>query len=273
MKINDSVSLNQDIYIGASRALANPSSTEAQENFADTAYKVSINPELSTRTVNTYEDEIKSTNQAMAANQTAVNAMEKQSEILDNVREKLQQSTETTNIVDRQSLLKNIQTGLEELNNIAKNTTYNNINLLQNSSTNSSASQATQYQVGLGKSQIVEIPSLQSNTQGLNLTDLVNQDPATFSVETAQNFLNSVDNTMTRVNDNITNFRQTQVQLEDTRRDLLSKRETTVNTTNLFADYSQDSINFSKQNLFSVVGSIGLSQANLNQDMVIKLLK
>jgi flagellin len=273
MKINDSISLNQDIYVNASRALSNPASPEAQKDFANAAYNVSINPQLSTRAVNTYEDEIKSTNQAMAANQTAVNAMDRQSEILDNVREKLQQSTQTTNIEDRQNLLRDVQTKLEDLNNIARNTTYNNVNLLQNSATNSSASQATQYQVGLGRGQIVEIPSLQSNTQGLNLTDLANQDPTTFSVDTAQSFLNNVNSAMTRVNDNITNFRQTQEQLEDTRRDLLSKRETTVNTTNLFADYSQDSTSFSKQNLFSVAGSIGLSQANLNQDMVLKLLK
>ncbi len=271
MRIDDYVSLNQDIYIKASRALSNPDSPEAQKEFA--AYSININPQFSTRTIDTYEDEIKNTNQAMSANQTATNAMERQSEILDNVREKLQQSAETTNITDRQNLLKDIQTQLQDLNNIAQNTTYNNINLLQNSATNSSASQTTQYQVGLGSGQVVNIPSLQSNTQGLGLTALVNQDPANFSVENAQDFINSVNSAMTRVNDNITDFKKTQEQLEDTRRDLLSKRETIVNTTNLFADYSQDSTAFSKQNIFSIAGSIGLSQANLNQDMVLKLLK
>lgn len=272
MKVSDSISLNQDVYINASRTLANPSSYKTKEENSD-AYNVSINPQLSTRAVNTYENEIKNTNEAMAANQTATNAMEKQSEILDNIKDKLQKATETTNDIDRQNLLKDIQTNLKDLDNIAKNTTFNETTLLQNSATNSSASQVTQYQVGLGKGQVVEIPSLQSNTQGLDLTTLVNQDPTDFSVKDAQSFLTNVNNAIKEIDDNITDFRQTQEKLEDTRKDLLSKRETTINTTNLFADYSKDSTNFSKQNIFSLAGSIGVSQANLNQDMVSKLLK
>ncbi|MFY4782146.1 flagellin [Aliarcobacter butzleri] len=271
MKINDSISLNQDLYINASRTLANPSSYGTEEK--NSAYSININPQLSTRAVNTYENEIKNTNQAMAANQTATNAMEKQSELLDNIKDKLQKASETTNEEDRQNLLKDIQTKLEDLNNVAKNTTFNNSNLLQNSSTDSSASVATQYQVGLGKGQVVEIPSLQSNTQGLNLTTLVNQDPTNFGIEDAQSFLTNVNDAIKKVDDNITDFKKTQEKLEDTRKDLLSKRETTINTTNLFADYSKDSTSFSKQNIFSLAGSIGLSQANLNQDMVSKLLK
>lgn len=271
MKINDSISLNQDLYINASRTLANPSSSATEEK--NSAYSININPQLSTRAVNTYENEIKNTNQAMAANQTTTNAMEKQSEILNNIKEKLQKSTELINSEDKQNLLKDIQTKLKDLNDIAKNTTFNSQNLLQNSKTDSSASQATSYQVGLGKGQVVEIPSLQSNTQGLNLTTLVNQDPTNFGVEDAQSFLTNVNDAIKKVDDNITDFKQTQEKLEDTRKDLLSKRETTINTTNLFADYSKDSISFSKQNIFSLAGSIGISQANLNQDMVSKLLK
>lgn len=270
MKINDSISLNQDLYINASRTLANPSSATEEKN---SAYSININPQLSTRAVNTYENEIKNTNQAMAANQTTTNAMEKQSEILNNIKEKLQKSTELTNSEDKQNLLKDIQTKLKDLDDIAKNTTFNSQNLLQNSKTDSSASQATSYQVGLGKGQVVEIPSLQSNTQGLNLTTLVNQDPTNFGVEDAQSFLTNVNDAIKKVDDNITDFKQTQEKLEDTRKDLLSKRETTINTTNLFADYSKDSTSFSKQNIFSLAGSIGISQANLNQDMVSKLLK
>lgn len=271
MKINDSISLNQDLYINASRTLANPSSSATEEK--NSAYSININPQLSTRAVNTYENEIKNTNQAMAANQTTTNAMEKQSEILNNVKDKLQKASEATNEEDRQNLLKDIQTKLKDLNDIAQNTTFNNQNLLQNSKTDSSASQATSYQVGLGKGQVVEIPSLQSNTQGLNLTTLVNQDPTNFGVEDAQSFLTNVNDAIKKVDDNITDFKQTQEKLEDTRKDLLSKRETTINTTNLFADYSKDSTSFSKQNIFSLAGSIGISQANLNQDMVSKLLK
>lgn len=111
MKINDSISLNQDLYINASRTLANPSSYGTEDK--NSAYSININPQLSTRAVNTYENEIKNTNQAMAANQTTTNAMEKQSEILNNIKEKLQKSTELTNSEDKQNLLKDIQTKLK----------------------------------------------------------------------------------------------------------------------------------------------------------------
>ncbi|MFX4155786.1 flagellin, partial [Aliarcobacter butzleri] len=78
--IIESISFNQDLYINAYRILANPSSYATEEK--NSAYSININPQLSTRAVNTYENEIKNTNQAMAANQTTTNAMEKQSEIL-----------------------------------------------------------------------------------------------------------------------------------------------------------------------------------------------
>jgi len=117
-------------------------------------------------------------------------------------------------------ILKDIQKQLEQFDKIASGTNYNGQTLLQKSSTDNSASDVQQFQSGLKGEQLIETSSVQSNTEGLGLTDLVNQDATTFSSSDAKNFLETVDKAINKLNDVRGEFGSVQNQLESSSRNL-----------------------------------------------------
>lgn len=274
MQVNYNSAINQNVYLNLNQSLNRIATGVELNQSSDNASGLSIANSLTTQ-ANGYSQAIENANSGVAATQIASGATNEQSKILDNVREKLlQASTATTSQEGRTALLKDIQSQLDQFNKIASGTNYNGQSLLQKSSTDNSASDVQQYQTGLDGSKIVETSSVQSNTQGLGLTALVNQDSATFSSADARNFLSSVDKAMTGLNDIRSQFGSTQNQLESTSRNLVSQQTSTLNAASLFeTNYAKESSNFSKQNILSQIGAYGQAQANnINQQSVLRLL-
>lgn len=274
MQVNYNSALNQNVYLNLNQSLNRIATGVELNQSSDNASGLSIANSLTTQ-ANGYSQAIENANSGVAATQIASGATNEQSKILDNVREKLlQASTATTSQEGRTALLKDIQSQLDQFNKIASGTNYNGQSLLQKSSTDNSASDVQQYQTGLDGSKIVETSSVQSNTQGLGLTALVNQDSTTFSSADARNFLSSIDKAMTGLNDIRSQFGSTQNQLESTSRNLVSQQTSTLNAASLFeTNYAKESSNFSKQNILSQIGAYGQAQANnINQQSVLRLL-
>lgn len=224
---------------------------------------------------NGYSKAIENTNSAIAATQIASGATTEQSKILDNVREKLlQASTDTTSKEGREAILKEIKSQLDQFDKIASSTNYNGQTLLQKSSTDNSASDEQQYQSGLMGEDIIETSSVQSNTKGLGLTALANQDSATFSSSDARSFLESVDKAINGLNEVRSEFGGVQNQLESSSRNLLTQQTNTLNAASLFdTDYAKESANFSKQNILAQIGAYGQVQSNnVNQQNILRLL-
>jgi flagellin len=274
MQVNTNYALNQDVYLNINQSLNKIATGAGLNQSSDNASSLSIADSLTTQS-NGYSQAIENANSGIAATQIASSATNEQSKILDNVKEKLlQASTATTSQEGRTALLKDIQSQLDQFNQIASGTNYNGQSLLQKSSTDSSASDVQQYQTGLDGSKIIDTSSVQSNTQGLGLTDLVNQDSATFTVTDAKSFLSSVDKALNGLNDIRSEFGSTQNQLESTSRNLVSQQTSTLNAASLFeTDYAKEISNFSKQNILAQIGAYGQSQANnVNQQSVLRLL-
>jgi flagellin len=274
MQVNTNYALNQDVYLNINQSLNKIATGAGLNQSSDNASSLSIADSLTTQS-NGYSQAIENANSGIAATQIASSATNEQSKILDNVKEKLlQASTATTSQEGRTALLKDIQSQLDQFNQIASGTNYNGQSLLQKSSTDSSASDVQQYQTGLDGSKIIDTSSVQSNTQGLGLTDLVNQDSATFTVTDAKSFLSSVDKALNGLNDIRSEFGSTQNQLESTSRNLVSQQTSTLNAASLFeTDYAKEVSNFSKQNILAQIGAYGQSQANnVNQQSVLRLL-
>ena len=274
MQVNSNSAINQNVYLNLNQSLNRIATGVSLNQSSDNASGLSIANSLLSQ-ANGYSQAIENTNSAVAATQIASGATNEQSKILDNVKEKLlQASTDTTSQEGRDAILKEIKAQLDQFDKIASGTNYNGQTLLQKSSTDNSASDVQQYQTGLYGNKIIENSSVQSNTQGLGLTALVNQDPTTFSATDASNFLSSIDKAMSGLNDIRGQFGSTQNQLESSSRNLVSQQTSTLNAASLFeTDYAKEIANFSKQNVLSQIGAYGQAQANnINQQSVLRLL-
>ena len=274
MEISSNSTINQNLYLNNNQTL-NRIATGIELNQASDDYSsLAITNNLLSQSSG-YSQAIENTNSAIASTQIASSATNEQSSILDNIKEKLlQASTDTTSQDGREALLKDIQSQLDQFNQIASSTNYNGQTLLQNSASDTSASQVQQYQSGINSENLIETSSVQSNTQGLGLTALSSQDATSFSSSDARGFLQSVDNAINGLNDIRSEFGSVQNQLESSSRNLMSQETGTLSAASVSdTDYAKESANFSKQNIMAQIGAFSLAQGNnVNQQMVTRLL-
>ncbi len=274
MEISSNSTINQNLYLNNNQTL-NRIATGIELNQASDDYSsLAITNNLLSQSSG-YSQAIENTNSAIASTQIASSATNEQSNILDNIKEKLlQASTDTTSQDGREALLKDIQSQLDQFNQIASSTNYNGQTLLQNSASDTSASQVQQYQSGINSENLIETSSVQSNTQGLGLTALSSQDATSFSSSDARGFLQSVDNAINGLNDIRSEFGSVQNQLESSSRNLISQEVGTLSAASISdTDYAKESASFSKQNIMGQIGAFSLAQGNnVNQQMVTRLL-
>ena len=226
-------------------------------------------------------------NSAVALVQIADKAMGEQSNILDIIKTKLLQAgTATTSSAGRDAIAKDITKLLNQLDNIATQTNYNGIQLLQNGTTvGGSAAASLTFQMGETASNTINSTSgVQSNVTGLSLSGLKAAatggtlditGTGTAAASSARGFLITVDDALTTMNGWRSDFGSTQNQLESSIRNLSTAQ------TNLKAaesvirdvDYASESANFNKQNIIAQAGTYAISQANAMQQNVLRLLQ
>ena len=274
MQINSNSVVNPNVYLNTSQALTKIATGIELNKSSDDSSGLSISNSLLSQ-ASGYSKSLENANSAIAATQIASSATNEQSNILNNIKEKLlQASTDTTSKEGKDAILKDIKSQLDQFDKIASGTNYNGQTLLQKSSTDNSASDVQQFQSGLKGENIIETSNVQSNTEGLGLTELVNQDAETFTSADAKGFLENIDKAITGLNDIKSEFGSVQNQLESSSRNLMLQQTNTLNAASLFdTNYAKETSNFSKQNILSQIGALGQVQANnLNQQMVSRLL-
>lgn len=107
-------------------------------------------------------------NSAVTLLQIADKSMSEQSNILDTIKSKLiQANTDTTSSDGRESIRKDINKLLTQLDNIAKQTNYNGTSLLQSGYNDQKASSGLSFQIGESKSDLITNTAIRSNTFGL----------------------------------------------------------------------------------------------------------
>jgi flagellin len=274
MEISSNSTVNQNLYLNNNQTLNRIATGIELNQASNDSSSLAITNNLLSQSSG-YSQAIENTNSAIASTQIASSATNEQSSILDSIKEKLlQASTDTTSQDGREALLKDIQSQLDQFNQIAGSTNYNGQTLLQNSASDTSASQVQQYQSGINSENLIETSSVQSNTQGLGLTALSSQDATSFSSSDARGFLQSVDNAINGLNDIRSEFGSVQNQLQSSSRNLISQEVGTLSAASISdTDYAKESANFSKQNIMGQIGAFSLAQGNnVNQQMVTRLL-
>ncbi|RXJ78779.1 flagellin [Arcobacter sp. F155] len=274
MQINN-VQLDQSPYLNLNQSLNKISSGKEINSAADDASSLSISDKLRTEASGLTQS-IDNVNSGLASLQIADKSISEQSNILDTVKEKLlQASTDTTSQQGRDQILTEIKDLLQNFDDIASSTNYNEQTLLQNASEDKAASQSQQFQVGTSSEDIIETDSIQSNTVGVGLESLVNQDPSSFDASTARAYLGDVDEALTKLNDYRGDLGSVQNQLQSSGRNLFTQVTSTREAGSTIADldYSKEISDFNKQNILAQIGAYGAAQSsNINQNIVTRLL-
>ena len=271
MEINSN--LDPNIFLNANQAL-NRISTGSQINSAsDDPSGLALQSELQVQ-ASGYSQAVENSTSAVALTQIADGALTGQSNILDDVRQNLMQAaTDTTSQEGREALLQDTQNLLSQFDQIASQTNYNENTLLQNSSDDQAGSQLLQLQISDESGDPLEMENIQSNTQGMGLTNLLNQDPATFDAQTARGYLEDIDSAVNNLNDIRGEFGAIQNQVESNTRNMLTQTTSTLGADTSGTDYAQEVSNFSKQNILAQIGALGAAQSNnINQQTVARLL-
>ncbi len=282
MKINTNISslTAQEAATNTNRSIAGSLeklSTGLKINKAsDDASGLAIADKLRTQ-VTSINQGVSNGNSAVALLQIADKSMAEQSKILDTVKAKLiQANTDTTSEDGRNAIAKDVSKLLAQLNNIATQTNYNGTNLLQASRASSDAQPPLSFQIGENKDDIISTKTIQANTSGYALTQLVTDSAAaTFTRAHATAGQTAVDTAITKLNGYRGDIGSTQNQVESAVRNLMTQ------STNIKAaesvirdvDYAEESANFNKLNIISQAGSYAISQSNATQQNVLRLLQ
>lgn len=268
----ENYNINSQLY---QKSLARISSGLRINSASDDPSGLAIADKLRTQ-AGSIKQGISNANSGMALIQIADKAMSEQSRILDIVKTKLLQAkTDTTSDEGKEAIRKDINKLLTQLDNIASQTNYNGITLLQFDSNDTNPSSELTFQVGESASDTIKTQGgAQANTVGLGIENLKNLSTNSLDSVTAGNWLSSIDDALNTLNTFRSDFGSTQNQLES------SVRYMTTMHTNLKAsesvirdvDYAQEVATLSRLAILMTAGMFAISQANVIQENMLKLL-
>ena len=218
---------------------------------------------------------ITNANNARAMIKIADGAMKETSDSLDSIKTKLiQAASSTTSDEGRESIRKDIAKLLKSIDETAKNTTYNGMQLLAKA--DGSATDALNFQIGETSSSVVSTDGgVRANSEGLGLDALRDLAADGLTVSGAQTYIDTIDTAISTLSGWKSDFGSTQNSLESRIRNM------TTTVTNLNAakdqimnlDFEQEAANFSKLQIQAQAGLFALSQANVMQQNVLRLLQ
>jgi len=252
---------------------------------SDDASGLAIADKLRTH-ANAMNQAVANGNSAITLTQIADKAMAEQSNILDVVKQKLiQASTATTSTAGIEAIGKDIEKLLDQVKNIADQTTYNGTALLQASAGSDAAGTALTFQMGATASDTITTDAgVRANLAGLDGMSALKlsaagwtagQDSAAGMQSAARAQITNVDDALDTLNGWRADYGSTQNQLESAVRNLMTQVTNTKAAESVIrdVDYAQESANFNKQNIVAQAGTYAISQANAAQQNVLRLLQ
>ena len=291
MRINTNISslqaqeANKQTNVTLANSLEKLSTGFKINKASDDASGLSIADKLRTQ-ANGLNQAVANGNSAVTLTQIADKAMAEQSNILDVIKQKLiQAGTATTSAEGIEAIGKDIQKLLDQVDNIASQTTYNGTALLQGSSA-AAAGTALTFQMGTTSNDtIATVAGVQSNTSGIAELRTIQgaTSASTWSAggsaadmqSGARDMLANVDSALTQLNGWRADFGSTQNQLESAIRNIMTQVTNTKAAESVIrdVDYAQESATFNKQNIIAQAGTYAISQANATSQNVLRLLQ
>jgi flagellin len=242
---------------------------------SDDASGLAIADKLRTQ-VSSIAQSITNANSAVAMIQIADRAMGEQSNILDIVKQKLiQAATATTSSEGTNAIAKDIHKLLTQLDNIASQTNYNGVKLLEDDSGNATVS----LDFLIGETQADKIRTsgnIQANINGLDNLAAIKSvvSLGKITATEAKTAMGIIDKAIGDLNGFRSDFGSTQNQIESATRNLMTQKTNIAAAESVIrdVDYANESANFSKYNIMSTSSVYAQAQANTRPNDVLKLL-
>jgi flagellin len=297
MRINTNVSsltareANKNTNLNMKNSLEKLSTGLVINKASDDASGMAIADKLRTQ-ASSIGQAISNGNSAVSLIQIADKAMGEQTRILDIVKTKmLQAATATTSTAGQRAIAKDVSKLLDQLNNIAGETNYNGLQLLQKSRGKSAAAQSGassfKFQMGeFAESTIDSTSGITANVNGLSLsvasgamasggTGAIIGNTQPGNASNARALLDDIDKAITQLNTWRADYGSTQNQIESSLRTLNTAHTNMKNAESIIrdVDYASESANFNKQNIMAQAGTYAISQANSAQKNVLRLLQ
>lgn len=214
-------------------------------------------------------------NSANALINIADGAMKESSDILDTIKSKLiQAASDTTSAEGRENIRKDIAKLLEQIDNTAKETTYNGKQLLAKS--DGTATDALSFQMGeKATSKISTDGAVRANSEGLGLDALRDLAADGLTVAEAQDAITLTDTAVGTLNSWRSDFGSTQNQINSSIRNMMTTEKNILEAESVIrdVDYEQETTNFNKLNIQAQAGSYSIAQANAMQQNILRLLQ
>lgn len=219
---------------------------------------------------------IANANNGISLIQIADKAMSEQSRILDIVKSKLiQATTDTTSSEGREAIRKDINRMLTQLDNIASQTNYNDMTLLQADSNDTNVSTQLIFQTGESSSDTVSTNgNIQSNTIGLGIENLKNLTANSLDSTTAGFWMSKLDTSLNSLNIFRSDLGSTQNQLESSVRYMSTMHTNLKSSESVIrdVDYAKEFSTLNRLIILMNAGMFALSQANRVKENMLKLL-
>lgn len=214
-------------------------------------------------------------NTGLALIQVSNKALSSQSDILEEIRNKLElASSDYTSIAGKESIRLDIVNLLNEFDTIASSTNYNNVYTLQNSSSNNDYSLPTTITLNPQTNNSITTQSIKSNSEGFNLDVLKNLTSGELTKYVASSQIDVVDNAILSIDDYINNNTLTTSEIEIAVENLTGIEKTTKNSENsiINADLDAEYAILDKFKLLEQSSEFAFIQANVTQSVVLQLL-
>ncbi len=222
---------------------------------------------------------VRNANSGIALTKIADGAMGEVSTIIDTIKSKLvAASSDTTSDAGRESIRKDIKKLLDQVDNIGRDTTYNGIQLLQDGSGVDGVAKVANltFQIGDKSTSTVSVGiGVRVNSTGLGLDALRDLASGGLTKDIAQSNQALTDSALTTLNSWRADYGSTEVQLNSAVTNMKNQITNLKNAEDHIrnADMAEESANFNKMNVLLQAGSFVMSQANAQQQNILRLLQ
>lgn len=236
---------------------------------ADDAASLTIANQLGSQ-ARGYGQAIRNANDTVSILQIADGALDEATSLVSSIRERsLQAANGSQSLESKQALQADIDKSLQQLDNIAKTTSFNGQDLLSGSFTNK------QFQVGASANETISVsigsvdPSqLGSESGQLSEVNVLTADGAQTAIETADAALQQINSTRAEIGSQQNKLTSTVSNLSTSRINTLSAESTIRDL-----DFAEEIMNLSKMKVLNEVRSFASSQANASSKNIVNLLQ
>lgn len=263
---NSQIVQNQQLEQTSLNQLSKTKKNIIQESDSSDALSLNLSTNATKPQRSSYASEITKLNDGLAISQIATNGLEKQGELLNQVKDLLNKKvSQTMDEIQKSELKTDIKSFLDSFNAISSDTKYQGQNLLKQDYED----QKVELNIGNDAYSIM-VPD--TSKIGAELASLTQKN--TFTPQDTETLKTQVDDASSKIKSFLEDFSIVKDNVLESAKETLNLDANSIknNQKSQEVNFGRESNDFTKTNLTSQMGYLLASQANANQESNIKLL-